>query len=194
MHQWYYVKLRIYMCVHLYAYIYIYMFPHETCICISLHWRHYECDVVSNHRRLDCLLNRWFRHRSEKISMPHVTGLCEGNPPVTGGFPSQRTSNAENVSIWWRHNVNASTCTIFLLHSYNNLFTVMDTTSHKPLLPIFFVRFDIFHRSYIAFFFMSIGNKGYVIISLFFAVNFVWYFFLKLLSFIWSATFYLHVS
>ena len=24
---------------------------------------------------------------------------------VTGGFPSQRTSNAENVSIWWRHHV-----------------------------------------------------------------------------------------
>ena len=32
-----------------------------------------------------------------------VTGLCEGNPPVTGGFPSQRASDAENVSIWWRH-------------------------------------------------------------------------------------------
>ena len=30
-------------------------------------------------------------------------GLCEGNPTVTGGFPSQGTSNAENVSIWWRH-------------------------------------------------------------------------------------------
>ena len=24
-----------------------------------------------------------------------------GNPPVTGGFPSQSTNNAENVSIWW---------------------------------------------------------------------------------------------
>ena len=31
-----------------------------------------------------------------------VTGLCEGNSPVTGEFPSQRASNAENVSIWWR--------------------------------------------------------------------------------------------
>ena len=31
------------------------------------------------------------------------TGLCEGNPPVTSGFPSQRVSDAENVSIWWRH-------------------------------------------------------------------------------------------
>ena len=29
--------------------------------------------------------------------------LCQGNPPVAGGFPSQRASNAEIVSIWWRH-------------------------------------------------------------------------------------------
>ena len=28
-----------------------------------------------------------------------------GEPPVTGGFPSQRASNTENVSIWWRHHV-----------------------------------------------------------------------------------------
>ena len=32
-----------------------------------------------------------------------VTGLCEGNSPVTGEFPAQRASNAENVSIRWRH-------------------------------------------------------------------------------------------
>ena len=32
-----------------------------------------------------------------------ITGLCEGHPPVTGGFPSQRASNAENVSTWCRH-------------------------------------------------------------------------------------------
>ena len=32
-----------------------------------------------------------------------VTGLCEGNLMVTGEFPTQRVSNAENVSIWWRH-------------------------------------------------------------------------------------------
>ena len=34
-----------------------------------------------------------------------VTGLCEGNLPVTGELPAQRASNAENVSIWWRHHV-----------------------------------------------------------------------------------------
>ena len=32
-----------------------------------------------------------------------VIGLCVGNSPVTGEFPAQNASNAENVSIWWRH-------------------------------------------------------------------------------------------
>ena len=39
----------------------------------------------------------------KKTPKPRVTGLCEGNSPVTGEFPAQRASNAENVSIWWRH-------------------------------------------------------------------------------------------
>ena len=26
-----------------------------------------------------------------------------GNSPVTGEFPAQTASDAENVSIWWRH-------------------------------------------------------------------------------------------
>ena len=31
-----------------------------------------------------------------------VTGLCEGNSPVTGEFPAQGGSDAKNVSILWR--------------------------------------------------------------------------------------------
>ena len=38
-----------------------------------------------------------------QTSKLRVTSLCEGNPSVIGGFPSHRTSYAENVSIWWRH-------------------------------------------------------------------------------------------
>ena len=38
-----------------------------------------------------------------KISKLRVTGFCDGNPPVIGGFPKQRASNAENDFIWWRH-------------------------------------------------------------------------------------------
>ena len=48
-------------------------------------------------------LTFWFRRRSKKTSKLHVTGLCEGNSPVTGEFPAQRASNTENVSIWCRH-------------------------------------------------------------------------------------------
>ena len=66
-------------------------------------WRHNGHDGVSNHQPYDCLFNRLFRHRSKKTSKLRVTGLWEGNSPVTGEFPAQRTSNAENVSIWWRH-------------------------------------------------------------------------------------------
>ena len=38
-----------------------------------------------------------------KKSRLRVTGLCAGNSPGTGEFPAQMASNAENVSIWWRH-------------------------------------------------------------------------------------------
>ena len=55
------------------------------------------------HQSYDCLLNRLFKRRSKKTSKLRVTGLCAGNSPVTGEFPAQRASNAENVSIWWRH-------------------------------------------------------------------------------------------
>ena len=69
----------------------------------SLWWRHNGRDCVSNHQPHDCLLNRLFRRRSKKTSKLSVTGLCVGNSPGTGEFPVQMASNAENVSIWWRH-------------------------------------------------------------------------------------------
>ena len=49
----------------------------------TLQWRHNERDGVSNHQRLDRLLKRLFRRRSKETS--------------------QKTSDGENVSIWWRH-------------------------------------------------------------------------------------------
>ena len=58
---------------------------------------------VSNHQPHGCVLNRLFRRRSKKTSKLRVAGLCVGNWPGTGEFPAQMASNAENVSIWWRH-------------------------------------------------------------------------------------------
>ena len=69
----------------------------------SLQWRHNVRDDVSNHQPHECLLNRLLRRRSKKTSKPRVTGLCAGNSPVTDEFPTQRASNAENVSIWRHH-------------------------------------------------------------------------------------------
>ena len=71
----------------------------------SLQWRPNGCDSVSSHQPHDCLLNRLFRHRSKITSKLRVTGLCGGNSPVTGEFPAQMASNAENDSFWWRHHV-----------------------------------------------------------------------------------------
>ena len=72
---------------------------------ISLQWRHNGRDSVSNHRPHDCLLNGLFRRRWKKTWKLRVTGLCAGNSPGTGEFPAQMASNAEKVSIWWRHHV-----------------------------------------------------------------------------------------
>ena len=41
--------------------------------------------------------------RSKNTKKLSVSHLCGRNPPVTSGFPSQRTSNMENVSNWWQH-------------------------------------------------------------------------------------------
>ena len=74
-----------------------------TIVVIALQWHLNWRYGVSNHQPYDCLLNRLFWRRSEKTSTFSVTGHCVGNSPVTGEFPAQMTSNAENVSIWWRH-------------------------------------------------------------------------------------------
>ena len=65
----------------------------------TLQGRHNGLDGVSNHQSHHCLLSRLFGRRSKKTSKLRVTGLCAGNSPGTGEFPTQMASNAENVSI-----------------------------------------------------------------------------------------------
>ena len=73
----------------------------------TLHWHHNERDGVSNHQLHDWLLNCLFGLRSKKTSKLRVTGrywpFCAGNSPVTSEFPAQKASNADYVSMWWRH-------------------------------------------------------------------------------------------
>ena len=70
---------------------------------IAFESRHKGHDGVSKHQPHHCLLNHLFKRTSKETSKLRVTGLCEGNSPVTGEFPAQMASSAENVSIWWRH-------------------------------------------------------------------------------------------
>ena len=87
----------------------------------ALQWRYNERDGVSTHQSRDCLLNRLFRRRSKKTSKPSATGRCAVNSPVSGEFPEQRASNAENVSIWWRHH-DAKNST-YCIHSCSDILT-----------------------------------------------------------------------
>ena len=57
---------------------------------VSLQWRHNGQDGVSNHRPLDCLLNRLFKRRSKKRSKLRATGLCAGNSPGPVNSPHKR--------------------------------------------------------------------------------------------------------
>ena len=65
----------------------------------ALLWRHNGRGSVSNHQPHDCLLNRLFRQIKESVKAPRHWPFCE--------FPAQMASNAENVSIWWRHHGSA---------------------------------------------------------------------------------------
>ena len=73
--------------------------------------------IASQITSLTIVLNRLFRRRSKKTSKLRVTGLCAGNSPGTGEFPTQMASYAENVSIWWRHHAWTVICWIKWLYS-----------------------------------------------------------------------------
>ena len=60
--------------------------------------------------------------RPKKTPKFRITGLCEGNSPVTGEFPAQKASNAENVSIWWRHHESVNWFLFISGHGYKLLY------------------------------------------------------------------------
>ena len=80
-------------------------------------WANNGHAVDFNHQPHDCLLNRLFRRRSKKTSKLRVTGLCAGKSPGTDELPTQMASNAENVSISWRHHENNFCSSIIVIQS-----------------------------------------------------------------------------
>ena len=103
-------------CRHVFGYL------HQL-VYYTLQRRHNGWDGVSNHQPHDCLLNRLFRRRSKKTPKLRLPGLCVRNSPATGEFPAQMASNAENVSIWWRHHETTVQCGLWMTRSkgYVNL-------------------------------------------------------------------------
>ena len=69
------------------------------------------------------------RRRSKRTSKFRITGLCEGNSPVTGEFSEQMANNAENISIWWRHHVTRK-ITCFAVHANPNCSTFTSIAIH----------------------------------------------------------------
>ena len=67
----------------------------------------YECHDISNHQQLNYLFSSLVRPAAKKVSKLCKTGPLWGGP-VTGGFrtrgfPSQRASKAESISMSWYH-------------------------------------------------------------------------------------------
>ena len=59
--------------------------------------------IVSQITSLTIVYSTLYSEADKKKSKLCVTGPCVRNSPVAGEFPTQMASNAENVSIWWRH-------------------------------------------------------------------------------------------
>ena len=70
----------------------------------------------------------------QKTSKLRVTGLLEGNSPVTGEFSAQRASNAEDNSIWWRHHVRWASIQPVWCHCRNRITGSRDI--HQWLGPV----------------------------------------------------------
>ena len=66
-------------------------------------WRHMRIMASQIAGKLTVSLNNLFRVTSKKTSKYRITGLCDGTPSVNNGFSSQRASNAERLSLSWRH-------------------------------------------------------------------------------------------
>ena len=73
--------------------------PYHSACWDSLQWHHNErASQITSLTIVQSTDNSGGDQR--KHQKLRVTGLCAGNSPMTGEFPAQRASNAENVSIF----------------------------------------------------------------------------------------------
>ena len=67
----------------------------------SLIMRYWLFTMTLAHCQLHCLFNSLLILTTYTSSVS--LALCEGNPLVASGFPSQRAINVESISMSWRH-------------------------------------------------------------------------------------------
>ena len=80
----------------------------KGCITTSLHYSDVMTSAMASQITSVSIVSLNVYSREDQIKHQILRHwLCEGNPAVIGGFPSQSVSNAENVFIWWRHHVSA---------------------------------------------------------------------------------------
>ena len=88
-------------------------------------------------------MTAWFRIGDKPLCEPMLTRFTDayrytvtlrGNPPVNGGFPSQRASDAESVSMSWNHQA------ITLERRHNGLESVSNHQPHDCFLNRLFRR------------------------------------------------------
>ena len=110
---------------------------------------------VKDHRPLEYLFNSWFRRvTSNKISKLCITDPLWGNPPVTGGFPSQRASNAESVSMWRHHgqfhgiSAQPRTCHALAMYSQNQSCVISDLPIHMFHIKIWRITCSRFYPTF----------------------------------------------
>ena len=82
--------------------------------------------AMTSHKPHDFLLKRLFRRISKKTSKLRITGLCEGNPPLTEEFAAQRASNAtkmfpiDDVIMWRAPWINVLGCYVAVQNNNHN--------------------------------------------------------------------------
>ena len=125
----YYIVSNYIIPYHIISYVCLYYVTEK--MTIYQHWptvTSYERHIIWHHRQFDCLFNNLLKLTKEekKTSKPCSPGICSGNPPVIGGFPSQRASDAESVSMSWRHHV------VGAWYRHDRLFRSVPGNTHKP--------------------------------------------------------------
>ena len=63
------------------------------------------CEMASQITRLTIVYLTVYSDTAQRKNQPPPHWPLCGNSPVTGQFPAQVASNAENISIWLRHHV-----------------------------------------------------------------------------------------